>query len=370
MQNRMRWVIQFVVVALIAVAAAGGWIWLGQAGNGDDADGAGGRGPGGALPVEVARAERRQVQDTVQAVGTMLARESVEIVTEVAGRIVEAPVREGQQVEAGEPLFILDQVREQADLREARAQRDDARNRYRRSVALYEERDVPEAEVDERRAALESAEARVEVAESRLRDRTITAPFDGIVGLREVSPGAYVEPGTLLTTLDDLSVVRLDFSVPERFLSGLVPGLDVQARSLGYGDEVFAGEVARLSSRIDPITRSLRVQAEFDNEEGRLRAGMFMTARLVLAEREALMVPEESVLKEGTGSYVFVIVDDQARRIEVTTGRREGGYVEVTGDLADADDVVIAGLQTVRDGADVRVLNEGEEGDHGDMAAR
>lgn len=369
MQNRMRWIIQFVVVAMVAVAAAAGWVLLGQAED-DDAGGGDARGPGGPLPVEVARAERRTVQESVQAVGTMLARESVEIVTEVAGRIVEAPVREGQQVEAGETLFILDQVRERADLREAQAQRDDARNRYRRSVALYEERDVPEAEVDERRAALESAEARVEVAESRVRDRTIQAPFDGIVGLREVSPGAYVEPGTLLTTLDDLSVVRLDFSVPERFLSGLVPGLEVQARSLGYGDEVFSGEVMRLSSRIDPITRSLRVQAEFDNEEGRLRAGMFMTARLVLAEREALMVPEESVLKEGTGSYVFVIADDKARRVEVTTGRRENGYVEVSGELADEDDVVVAGLQTVRDGADVRVLNNGEEADHGDMAAR
>ncbi|WP_290632188.1 efflux RND transporter periplasmic adaptor subunit [Aquisalimonas sp.] len=370
MQNRMRWVIQIVVVALIAGAAAGGWIWLGQAEDQDGAGGPEGRGPGGPMPVEVARAERRTVQDTVQAVGTMLARESVEIVTEVAGRIVEAPVREGQQVEAGETLFILDQVREQADLREARAQRDDARNRYRRAVALFEERDVPEAEVDERRAALEAAEARVEVAESRLRDRTIEAPFDGIVGLREVSPGAYVEPGTLLTTLDDLSVVRLDFAVPERFLSGLVPGLEVRARSLGFGDEVFAGEVTRLASRIDPITRSLRVQAEFDNDERRLRAGMFMTARLVLAEREALMVPEESVLKEGTGAYVFVIADDQARRVQVTTGRREAGYVEVSGELADEDNVVIAGLQTVRDGADVRVLNSGGGPDHGDVAAR
>ncbi|WP_290652523.1 efflux RND transporter periplasmic adaptor subunit [Aquisalimonas sp.] len=370
MQKQFQWALQILVVLVIAAAAAAGWVWLGYAGDGEGDGAPDGPVGGGPTPVEVASAEHDTVQDLVQAVGTMLARESVEIVAEVAGRIVEAPVREGEQVEAGEPLFLLDRVREEADLREAIAERDDARAKYRRSVALYQERDVPEAQVDERRAAFEVAEARVDVARSRLRDRTIEAPFDGVVGLREVSPGAYIEPGTQLTTLDDLSVVRLDFSIPERYLGGLVPGLSVTARSLGFGDHVFEGTVARISSRVDPITRSVRVQAEFDNEEGRLRSGMFMTARLVLAEREALMVPEEALLKEGRGSYVYVIEDGRARRVEVTSGQRVDGRVEVIGDVGDGDAVVVAGLQRVRDGADVRLVGDTGEAGNGNMAAQ
>ena len=369
MQTPLRWLVQLLFVAVIAGLTAVGWIWLQQ--QEEESGGQGAGGPGGAdrggTPVEVARAERHAVQDVVQAVGTLLARESVEIVTEVAGRIVEAPVREGEQVEEGEPLFILDQVRERADLREAIAQRDDARTKYRRAAALFENRDVPESEVDERRAALEVAEARVEIAESRLRDRTIRAPFDGVVGLREVSPGAYVEPGTELTTLDDLSVVRLDFAVPERFLGGLVPGLTVEARSLGFGDHVFEGTVTRTGSRVDPITRTVRVQAEFDNEERRLRAGMFLTARLVLEEREAVMVPEEALLQEGRGSFVFLIEDGAARRLEVSTGRRIDGRVEILGDVEDGARVVVRGLQRVRDGREVRELEEDADGD---LAAR
>ena len=363
MQTLFRWVFQLFIVAVIAALAAVGWVWLQQHDGADDGGGPGGRGGGdrGGTPVEVARAEHRTVQDSLQAVGTLLARESVEIVTEVAGRITEVPVREGEQVEAGEPLFILDQVRARADLREAIAQRDDARSKYRRAAALFENRDVPESEVDERRSALEVAEARVEIAESRLRDRTIRAPFDGVVGLREVSPGAYVEPGTELTTLDDLSVVRLDFAVPERFLGGLVPGLTVEARSLGFGDHVFEGTVIRTGSRVDPITRTVRVQAEFDNDEGRLRAGMFLTARLVLAEREAVMVPEEAVLKEGRGSFVFRVEDDTAHRMEVAIGQRKDGRVEVIGDVEDGMRVVVRGLQTVRDGREVRVQGGGDD---------
>ncbi|MDN3517484.1 efflux RND transporter periplasmic adaptor subunit [Aquisalimonas lutea] len=354
MQNRFRWLGQFLGVLVITGLALGGWFWLEEI---DSAAGGDARAPGAgarATPVEVAEAERRSVQDVVRAVGTTRARESVAIVAEVAGRIIEVPVREGQPVEAGEPLFILDHVRQEADLREARAERDDAAAKYRRTAALFENRDVPESQLDERRAALEVAEARVQVARSRLEDRTIRAPFDGVAGLREVSPGAYVEPGAVLTTLDDLSVVRLEFSVPERYLGDLAPGLPVAAHSLGFGDRVFEGVVARISPRVDPVTRSVRVQAEFANDDRRLRPGMFMTARLVLAERDAVMVPEEALLREGADSFVYVIDDDTARRVPVTTGRRIDGRVEVAGGVGDGDAVVVAGLQTVRDGAEVR----------------
>ena len=358
----LRWIAQLLILVLIAAVTAAGWLWLGEqrtAGAGDER-----RGGDRAQPVDLAAVEAQALRESVQAVGTVVARESVDIVAEVSGRLLEASVREGERVAEGEVLFRLDDVRERADLRQARAERDDAAAKYRRAAALFEQRDVSEAEVDERRAALEVAEARVETAQSRLRDRTIRAPFDGVVGLREVSPGAFIEPGMQLTTLDDLDVVRLEFAVPERFITGLTPGRTVEARSTSPDSPVFEGQVTRVATRVDPVTRSLRVQADFDNEDGRLRQGMFMLARLLLDEREALTVPEEALLKEGTSSAVFVLDDDGERvsRVEVTSGQRRDGRVEIRGDGLEAGArVVVAGLQSVRDGARVAPREQGDD---------
>ncbi len=361
----MRWLIQIVGLLVVAGVIALAWVWL----EDDPADQQAGGRPGGgsAVPVELYEAGLGTVEQAVEAVGSTLARESIDVVAEVAGRVAAIGFEEGQQVSQGDVLFELDRSREQAELREAIAQRDDARTKLRRAQALREDGSVPQAQVDELTSAVASAEARVAVVETRLRERTIRAPFDGITGLREISLGAYVAPGTRLTTLDDLSVVRLDFSVPERFLSGLRPGLRVQARNVGFADGTFEGQVIRVGSRVDPVSRSVRVQAEIPNDEGLLRSGMFMTTRLVLGQREdAVLVPEEALLAEGARVYVFLVVDDMARRVEVTTGQRRQGMVEIREGVGEGDQVVTAGLQRLRDGATVRVV--GTESDNERLA--
>ncbi|MEX0730140.1 MAG: efflux RND transporter periplasmic adaptor subunit [Aquisalimonadaceae bacterium] len=355
----MRVIYQLAGVAAIAVVGVTGWTWLNLQQTGGDSAGAA-RG-GGAVPVEVVAARAGVVQETVSAVGTTLARESVDIVAEVAGRIAAIRFEEGQRVSSGDVLFELDQSREDAELREAIAQRDDARAKYQRARALREDDNVSQAQVEELAALLEANEARVAVARSRVVDRQIRAPFDGVTGLRDVSLGAYVAPGTRLTTLDDLAVVRVDFAVPERFLASLQPGLPVEARNVAYREQSFGGEVIRVGTRVDPVTRAVRVQSEFDNDHGELRPGMFMTVRLILGQRDnAVLVPEEALVTQGEFSFAFVVSEDRARRVELVVGQRRGGEVEILEGIDSGQKVVVAGLQRLRDGATVRVLDSSD----------
>ena len=358
----MRIVYQLLGAAVLVAGGIGVWWVLDQAGEGNASAAAGHGGGGGPVPVEVVTARTDTVERTVVAVGTTLARESVDVVAEVPGRIRSINFEEGQRVEEGDVLFELDRRREEAEVRELQAQVDDARVRYRRSRALFEDNSVSEAQVDEDRAALQTAEARLSAAETRLDERFIRAPFDGVTGLREISTGAYVTAGTPLTTLDDIASMRLEFSVPERFLGLLVPGLGVSAASVGFEDREFEGEVVRLGTRIDPVSRSVRVQSELDNEAGLLRPGMFMTVRLVLDSRDdAVMLPEEALLPEGERVFVFRINGETAERLEVRTGARRDGMVEITEGLAAGDLVVVAGLQRLRDGATVRITRDHDE---------
>ena len=355
----IRLLLQLVAVIVIAVGAYFAWQWFDGA-SVDNEDGQGQRQHGGqAAPVDVIQAWNGTIQQSVQAVGTTVARESIDVVAEVAGRITRVGFEEGQQVAEGDVLFELDSVREESELSEALANLRDVEQRLRRARALREDGSVPQAQVDELHAARQGAEARVAVARSRVRDRRLLAPFDGRTGLREVSLGAFVDPGAVLTTLDDLSVVRVDFSVPERFLGALRLGQDISARNAGFQDREFRGEVARVGTRIDPVTRTLRVQSEFDNDDADLRPGMFMTVRLVLSEQtDAVLVPEQALMTEGRELYAYLVEDDTVKRVTVVIGQRRRGEVQILDGIEAGDTIVVTGQQRLRDGTEVRVRRE------------
>lgn len=350
-----RTILQFVLVLAIAGGAYAGWQALGELMARQEARMA----IGGPTRVAVAEARNGRVTERVESVGTTRAREAVDVVSQLSGRVVAINFEEGQAVPRGMVLVELDRVREQAELREAVALRDDAARQLQRARQLLQTQNVPEARVDELRAALEAAEARVAVIESTLEDKLIRAPFDGVVGLREISPGAFVQPQQRVTTLDDVSSLRLDFSIPERFVGLLSPGLRVEARSAAYPGQVIAGQVTRIDTRVDPVTRALRVQAELPNNDGRLRPGMFLSVGLTVSERsDAVLVPEAAVVTEGERSYVYVIADGKAERRDVRLGLRMAGEVEIREGLATGEQVVTLGLQRVRDGAEVEVVEE------------
>ena len=199
-------------------------------------------------------------------------------------------------------------------------------------------------------------EARVAAARAQLNDTIIRAPFAGRVGLRHVSVGSFVNTSTVITTLDDTSVIKLDFSVPEVFLAQLRAGLEITGRTTAYAGESFTGKVASIDNRLDPVSRAVIVRARIDNRDGRLKPGMLMTVRLVRAEAPALLIPEQALVPEGDRKFVFAVRDDKAVRVEVRTGRRRPGEVEVVDGLAEGDRIVIEGTQKVRDGVSVAVI--------------
>ncbi len=195
-----------------------------------------------------------------------------------------------------------------------------------------------------------------------MEDTIIRAPFSGRIGLRRVSLGGLVSPGTVISTLDDTSVVKLDFTVPQAYMFSLQPGLPIVAQIAGVPNQSFSGKVTTLDSRIDPVTRSIVVRAELPNPKGILKPGMFMTAKISAPSSQALLVPEGAIVPEQGRTYVFVVKDGIVARREVSIGRRKPGHVQVTQGLTGGERVVVEGTQKVRDG--VQVVEVDSDGPH------
>lgn len=352
-----RLTLQLLVTLVLVGGAFYGWQTFLETSSSVRAGGPPGGGGPRSTPVDVAAARPDTVREQLEAVGTARARESLDVVAQVSGRIRTIHFEEGQRVEADQILIELDDAREQAELREANARLTEARRQLNRARTMLQSNTVSQAQVDELGAAVDAAEARVAVIQSRLRDRVIVAPFDGVVGLREVSLGAYVEPQRRITTLDDVSTLRIEFSVPERFLGWLDEGLGVIATSAAFPDIDFEGDINRIDTRIDPVTRAVRVQAEFSNDDGRLRPGMFLRVELILDECEAVVIAEESVVTEGDRHYVFRVNGDRVERLTVELGQRRRGEVEVRAGLEAGDRVVTSGVHRLRDGAAIVIRN-------------
>lgn len=328
--------------------------WL-LSGCGGDAPGQGpGQGAGAgpeSVAVVTAPVVEKQVAVEVEALGTARANEAVEITSKAANTVVAVRFEEGQLVRRGQLLVELDGAQARADLAAAQAALAESRSAYARSKDLFTQQALSQAQLETIEATLLANEARVAAASARLADTQVRAPFDGRVGLRRVSVGALVSPGTVITTLDDTSTMKVDFDVPEVFLAVLNPGLDVAARSAAYAQEAFTGEVESVDSRVDPVTRTIKVRARLPNPDGSLRPGMFLTVRVSRDPLPGLVVPEQALVPERGKTYVFVLADGRIARREVVIGRRTPGEVELTTGVEAGERVVIEGTQKVRDGS-------------------
>jgi membrane fusion protein (multidrug efflux system) len=318
-------------------------------------------------PVAVIAAEVRLAPfvDRVEALGTLRANESVELTANVTETVTAIHFDDGQRVEQGDLLVELTSAEQHALLKEAQVRIDEAERQYRRVSALVEQRSASESLLDERRRDLDTARAALLGIESRLADRLIKAPFAGVLGLRNISPGALVRPGDRITSLDDDSLMKLDFAVPSLFLTSLTPGLRIEARSRDYGERVFAGAVRSVDSRIDPVTRSIQVRALIPNPDRTLKPGLLMQVDLLRNPRESLVVPEAALLHQGTSHYVIVATPEGiAERRPVEVGARRKGEVEIVSGLTVGELVVTHGNDKVRPGQalTVRVEREGAEG--------
>lgn len=293
-----------------------------------------------------------------ESLGTATANESVNITSKLSERILEIHFEEGQEVTAGQVLVELDTDEASANLAVARADLSESRSNYERAAELARSQSISRSELKQLQSAMEADEARVEAATARLDDLTIRAPFDGRVGLRRVSAGSLVSPGTVITTLDDLGSVKLDFSLPEALLAQLAPGLPISARSIAYPGREFTGKVLSLDTRVDPVTRSVAIRALLPNPEGLLRPGMLLSVVLTQQSQDSLIIPEQSVVSEQSRQYVFVVSNGRAEKRQVTTGRRRPGELEILQGLSAGEVIVVEGTQRLQVGTPVEILRE------------
>ncbi|MBL9098373.1 MAG: efflux RND transporter periplasmic adaptor subunit [Alphaproteobacteria bacterium] len=344
-----------VAFAAVMAGAAYFWFYAGGPGGGD------GRGGGGPVLVTLTPAETREFVDVIEAVGTAKANESIDITAKSTETVSAVNFTDGQKVAAGDVIVEMTSREQSADLIAARAQLAEAAQGYERTKGLSEKGFASTAQLDAATSTRDSAAARVRALESRVADRLIRAPFAGVVGLRKVSVGTLVRPGDVITTLDDVTLIKLDFTVPEAFLGALRQGMTVRVTVAAYPRRTFEGKVVGIDTRVDPVSRAVAMRAEIPNGEMLLRPGMLMTVSLLKNQRIVLAVPEQSLVPVENKQYVFVVLADQtAERREVTIGARQPGYVEILSGLKRGEKVVVEGTLRLRPGAEVRVAGESE----------
>ena len=310
--------------------------------------------PKSPTPVDVTPAILTEFVDKFEALGTAKARESVTLTASTTDKIKDLRFSDGMTVTKGTIIATLDIDEEIAELRAAKANLAEQKRELKRVTNLVKARTFPTARLDEQKTLYEKAQAEVQVAEARIDVRQIVAPFDGVLGLRLVSPGALVVPGTPISTLDDISIIKLDFTVPETVLASLRPGLTVKARASAWPDKVFTGKVTTIDTRINPVSRAVTIRAEIPNPDAALRPGMLMTVELIHNRTLALTIPEQALLADQDKNYIYVLNNDAVQKKFVTIGRRRPGHVEITSGLKADENVVIAGTIRVRDGSPVK----------------
>ena len=337
------------VVVVGAVVAIGGC----KKGKAGGAAGFGGGAPMG-MPVEVAVARTDTVRDEIAATGQIEAVQSIDLRPEVDGRIVEIPVREGQEVDQGTPLFKVDDAQLKAQVAQLEAQRDLAQQALARAKELAQQNASSAADLEKAEAEARSAQAQYDLQRIRLDRTTVRAPFAGAVGQRYVSLGDYVTSSTKLVSLHTVNPQRAAFQVPERFARDLKPGQDVSFRVAAIAGRDFTGRVDFVDPVVQLPGRTILVKARVPNPARLLQPGMFIEAHLVIAVRpKAIVIPEEAVVPAEGANAVWVVVAGKADRRQVELGVRTPGFVEVTDGIKAGEQVVTGGLELLAPGAPV-----------------
>jgi membrane fusion protein (multidrug efflux system) len=295
------------------------------------------------------------------AVGVLKAKQGVEISAQMAGVIKEIHFTSGQTVKKGEMLLRLDSDIEQSELRSAQAELSYARNTSQRAQALAITRNIAESSVDKATAEREARAAAVAALLAKIEKKTVTAPFDGVLGLRKIDLGQYLQPGQAVVSLQDLSMMRAEFSVPQKDLSHLVLGQTVRIEVDAYPGRDFSGELIAVEPSIEAQSGMLKAEAQLKNSDGLLRPGMFIRAVLrAPAKNKIIAIPQIAISYNLSGDNVFVVETQKdgkqtVRRVTVETGARREGQIAITKGLAPGALVVTAGQIKLDNGMKVKI---------------
>ena len=349
-----------VAAILIVVAGAAGF-WLGRPSDASKtaaaaAPAASTPGSGPAVSVEAIKVERLALPQGITAVGSLRSDESITLRPEVAGRISAIQFREGERVAKGAPLVKLDPSVTQAELQQAQANMVLAKAKYDRAIDLQGKGFISGQARDEAENNLKVGEAALALARAKLAKLSIEAPFSGIIGLRSVSVGDYVKEGADMVNLEAIDPLKVDFRVPEIYLSQIRVGQSLQMTLDAVPGKTYEGKVFAINPLVDAAGRAVVIRAQVRNQDTTLRPGMFARVRLLTHEKqEALVVPEQAIVPQGDEWFVFRVVDGKAQRAKVEIGQRRDGKAEVMKGLRDGDVVVTAGQLKIRDGVPVQV---------------
>ena len=358
------------LVAMKGQAAGGGPGGPGAAAFGPGGGRGGPRGAGGGFGgptlVSAAVAQPRVFSDNIDVLGVAKGRRSVTLTAATTQLIDKVRFTDGQQVPQGAVLVELKATEQDAGIAQTQAKLVQADREYQRWKTLAEKGFASKSAVDQYQAAYLSAKADLAAARARQADRLIRAPFAGVVGLSDVAPGALVNPGAPIVTLDDLSAVRVDFQVPEQHLSQIHEGQPIDAAVDAYPGAAFHGRIERIDTRVDERTRAITARAEFPNPDHRLKPGMLIRVSISRGQRQALAVPESAVSVQGDSAFVYVIraagPRTMAEQRPVVTGLRQDDFVEIQDGLQPGDRIVGDGLNKVQPGQPIRVAGGGGPG--------
>lgn len=351
----------FVLILLVAAAVGGGYYWYAYvrpASEAAPAADAGAEAGGFSVPVEAATVVSEPLTLSIPTVGSIRSNESVTLSPEMAGRIAELHIAEGEQVAAGAVVAVLDQSVYKAELAQAQASLALSRANFKRAEELLAKNAGTQRARDEAVAALRNDEATVALAQARLEKTVVTAPFDGVLGLRQVSVGQYLDPGDAIANLEDIDPLKVDFRVPEIYFSVVKVGQAIEVLIDAFPDDSFIGEVYAIDPLIDVNGRAIVIRATVPNGDRRLRPGLFARVNLIYESRDnVLFVPEQALVPFGEKKSVFKVVDGVAKLTPVEIGERVGATVEIRDGLAAGDTVVTAGQIKLQDGVPVMVTN-------------
>jgi len=335
------------IISCILLASLAAGVWYKEQGRSQTASFSRGTKPS----VVVASVIKQNVRREVEALGTVKSRESVVLSAKVTEKVDKVHFSDGQQVRSGELLVTLLSGEQKAKVRAAKANLKEQQREYKRIEGLVKRNTIASSELDKLFTDIEIARAVLAQNQAELEARFILAPFSGLLGFRQISPGALVTPGTVITTLDDLAKVKLDFTIPEQFIGELQLGSTIEGRVAAFPRQQFSGLVSGIDSRVNPLTRAIVVRAEIDNPQLLLRPGMLMTLNLIVEQRQGLVVPEEALVPRQQNNYLFVVNSDsvvEQRQIEV--GFRSRGEAEILSGVTEGEVIITRGIQRVRPG--------------------